>query len=171
MRVPIKLVQRNHSLVIPLGTRGPEKMPNLLSFRLWLVYKCPMSILKAIDLWSTTEPYSKFPCATIAWRLLPAHGSAKLHHFWDGSRYRGFVTWAFLTDEEFETRDYCGPEVFAREKGEHLVFIDLIAKGGTSDVLYICRQMQNYFKEVYPHVKSARSHRGSRHGWYPKKGG
>ena len=41
----------------------------------------------------------------------------------------GFVSWAFLTDAEYISNEYCGLEVFARDYGDCLVVIDMIAKG------------------------------------------
>ena len=130
-----------------------------------------MGLLNAIELWCSEEPYCGFRSATIGWRLLPAEAAGKILHFWDGDRYRGFITWAFLTASEYENLDYCGLEVFSRDSGDRLVFIDMIAKGGASDVLYICRYMRRHFKVVYPKVETVWSHRGSRYGWYPNKGG
>jgi hypothetical protein len=76
-----------------------------------------------------------------------------------------------MTDEEFETRDYWGPEIFSREIGDKLVFVDMIAPNGTSGVLSFCRDLRQMFKLEFPEVKKVWSHRGQRRGVYPNKGG
>jgi hemolysin-activating ACP:hemolysin acyltransferase len=129
-------------------------------------------LVDALELWTTTEPYRGFPCSTIAWRLIPAlhHKQYRLYRDVDGFP-RGFVSWAFMTEREFETREYFGPEIFARKTGELLVFVDMIAPHGQSDVLLICRELQREFRELYPNVKTAVAHRGPRTGVFPQKGG
>ena len=121
-----------------------------------------MGLLNAIELWCSEEPYCGFRSATIGWRLLPAEAAGKILHFWDGDRYRGFITWAFLTASEYENLDYCGLEVFSRDSGDRLVFIDMIAKGGASDVLFISRDVRDFFRREFPEISRIRSHRGSR---------
>jgi hemolysin-activating ACP:hemolysin acyltransferase len=130
----------------------------------------PDDFLNAVTLWSTVKPYSGFPSETIAWRLIPAfkHNSYKMWHNADGS-CRGFVTWAFMSSEEFDTREYSGAEIFARKSGDKLVFVDMIAPNGVSDVLYMSRDLRSFFRKQFPEVKIAWSHRGPRTGWYPKK--
>lgn len=76
-----------------------------------------------------------------------------------------------MTREEFETRKYHGPTVFARRSGEVLVFVDMIAPEGRSDVLYICREMRKLFKTRYPEAGVVLAHRGRRNGTFPNKGG
>lgn len=128
-------------------------------------------LLAALHLWTTVEPYSKFPCETIAWRLLPAFEHGKARVFWRDEKLVGFATWGFMTHEEYETRDYCGPEVFAREDGDVLLFVDLIAPGGKNDVLWVCRQLRRYFRERYEGHRDVFAHRGPRNGVFPNKGG
>ena len=129
-------------------------------------------LVDALELWTTTEPYGSFPGKTIAWRLMPAlqHGNYRLYRDESGVP-RGFVTWAFMTRREFETRDYWGPEIFARTEGEVLVFVDMIAPYGRNDVLLICRDLRKLFKEMYPGVETVAAHRGPRTGVFPNKGG
>lgn len=88
----------------------------------------------------------------------------------DGS-CRGFVIWAWMTAEEFETRLYSGEAIFSRDTGERLVFVDMIAPKGVSDVLYFSRDLRKLFKVQFPDVETVWSHRGPRTGWYPNKGG
>jgi hemolysin-activating ACP:hemolysin acyltransferase len=88
--------------------------------------------------------------------------SGKVRHYWDGDRYMGFVSWAFLTDAEYISNEYCGLEVFARDYGDCLVVIDMIAKGGLSDVLFISRDVRDFFNREFPEIVRIRSHRGSR---------
>lgn len=128
-------------------------------------------LLAALSLWTTVEPYSKFPCETIAWRLLPAFEHKKAAVFWRDDRLVGFATWAFMTKEEFETGDYCGPEVFARDIGEVLVLADMIVPGGKNDVLWVCRQLRRYFRERYKNHAKVLAHRGPRNGVFPNIGG
>jgi hemolysin-activating ACP:hemolysin acyltransferase len=74
----------------------------------------------------------------------------------------GFVSWAFLTEVEYGLNEYCGLEVFDRDYGECLVVIDMIAKGGVSDVLFISRDVRDFFRREFPEISRIRSHRGSR---------
>jgi len=125
----------------------------------------------ALGLWTTVAPYSTFPCETISWRLLPAlhHGQYRVYRR-DGIAF-GFASWGFMTHQEFLTRDYDGREVFAREDGDVLVVVDMIAPHGQNDVLCICRDLRRYFKAQYPNVESVLAHRFSRDGIFPNKGG
>lgn len=129
-------------------------------------------LVDALELWTTTDPYRGFKSATIAWRLIPALESGKYRLYRDAAGFpRGFVSWAFMTKEEFETMDYFGPEVFSRNEGERLVFVDMIAPHGRNDVLLICRDLRKTFKELYPGVETVVAHRGPRTGVFPNKGG
>ena len=103
--------------------------------------------IDCVDLWTTVLPYSTFPSSTIAWRLVPAieSGQYKIWHN-EGGSCAGFVTWAWMTDEEFETRDYWGVDIFQRETGDKLVFVDMIAPNGSSGVLSFCRDLRQMFK-------------------------
>jgi hypothetical protein len=76
-----------------------------------------------------------------------------------------------MTDREFETRKYTGSEVFARNYSDKLVFVDMIAINGVSDVLSMSRDVRNFCKRQFPDVETVWSHRGPRNGWYPNKGG
>ena len=124
----------------------------------------------ALHLWTTVEPYSGFPCATIAWRLIPAIDNDQIKLFYRDGECVGLVTWAFMTEEEFDTRDYSGVEIFARRDGEIMVVIDMIAPHGKNDVLWISKEMRKHFYTHYPDVKDVRAHRGKRDGSFPNKG-
>lgn len=125
----------------------------------------------AVALWGSTPPYADFPCSTVYNRLLPAAAYGKIRGYYgpDG-RMRAVVTWGFMTAEEFETRDYAGWEVFAREDGERLVFVDMIAPGGRNDVLMVSRDLRRLFVGLYPHHSRVYAHRGPRNGVFPNKG-
>ena len=113
----------------------------------------------ALRLWTTVHPYSGYRCQTIAWRLLPAHEHGRIRHYTEGSRYVGFITWAWFTREEFETGVYSGPEVFARDSGEVVVLVDMIAPGGRNDVLFIVKEARQYLSGLYPNEPSLLAHR------------
>lgn len=125
----------------------------------------------ALELWTTVAPYSQFPSQTIAWRLMPALESGQYRIYRRGDEPYGLVTWAFMTQEEFDTGNYSGEEVFARDDGELFVFLDMIAPGGQNDVLSICRDLRASFLTMYPHVEKAVAHRGPRNGVFPNIGG
>ena len=129
-------------------------------------------LVDALELWTTTAPYDSFPCTTIAWRLLPAleSGQYRVYRRDDGS-LRGFISWAYMTREEFETREYSGEAIFARKSGEVLVFVDMIAPQGANDVLFICRDIRRLFRERYPDVQHVLAHRGRKNGSFPNIGG
>jgi hemolysin-activating ACP:hemolysin acyltransferase len=126
----------------------------------------------ALQLWTQTAPYSSFPCETIDWRLVPAleHGRYRLYRDGSGLPF-GFISWAYMTRHEFETRDYNGLEIFARDGGDFLVFVDMIAPYGRNDVLFICRDMRRLFKKDYPRFDQVLAHRGRRNGMFPNIGG
>lgn len=129
-------------------------------------------LLGALQLWTETAPYSSFPCETIAWRLMPAleHGRYRLYRDAYGFP-RGFISWAYMTRHEFETRQYSGLEIFARDAGECLVFVDMIAPYGRNDVLLICRDMRRLGQEQYSRFDHVLAHRGHRNGVFPNIGG
>lgn len=126
------------------------------------------SLIKAIELWSTVEPYSNLASRTIGWRLLPAHRSNQIRHYWDGSRYAGFVTWCFLTDHEEQSREFSGVEVFARSSGDNLVVMDMIAPFGFGDVRFIAKDIRRQLSEIYPYVPAAKVWRGPRVGSFAR---
>lgn len=126
------------------------------------------SLIKAVELWSTVEPYSNLASRTIGWRLLTAHRANKIRHYWDGDRYAGFVTWCFLTDQEEATRDFSGFEVFARSSGDNLVVMDLIAPFGRDDVRFIAKDIRAQLSEIYPDVPAAKVWRGPRVGSFAR---
>jgi cytolysin-activating lysine-acyltransferase len=129
-------------------------------------------LVDALELWTTTDPYRTFPAQTIAWRLIPALESGQYRIYRDAyGRARGFISWAFMTRKEFETRDYSGEAIFARDSGEAIVFVDMIAPYGRNDVLLICRDMRRLFKERYPDVQHVLAHRGRKNGSFPNIGG
>jgi cytolysin-activating lysine-acyltransferase len=129
-------------------------------------------LVDALELWTTTAPYKTFPAQTIAWRLIPALESGQYRIYRDAyGRARGFISWAFMTREEFETRNYSGEAIFARDSGEAMVFVDMIAPYGRNDVLLICRDMRRLFKEAYPGHEHILAHRGRRNGAFPNIGG
>ena len=128
-------------------------------------------LFDAVDLWTTTPPYRHYPCETIHNRLMPAFYFGKLFGLYnDEGVLRGFASWAFMTRTEFLSRDYWGWEIFARDGGEMLVVVDMIAPGGKNDVLCLCRNLRALFKDRYPHVKTAYAHRGPRNGVFLRRG-
>jgi len=124
----------------------------------------------ALKLWCSVEPYREFPCSTIVWRLLPAIENDQFRVFYRGDDCVGLITWAFMTQDEFDSRDYSGPEIFGRRSGDMMVFVDMIAPNGTSDVLWICKEMRKQFYVQYPDVDKVFAHRGKRSGVFPNKG-
>ena len=124
----------------------------------------------AIGLWTTVSPYSGFPSETISWRLLPAIENDQIRLFYRDGDCVGLLTWAFMTEREFETRDYCGAEIFSRRSGDIMVFVDMIAPYGRRDVFWMSREMRKQFWIRYPFLKGARAHRGKRNGSFPNGG-
>ncbi len=124
----------------------------------------------ALGLWTTVAPYSGFPCETISWRLLPAIANERVRLFYRDGECVGLITWAFMTDDEFDSREYVGAEIFARDDGDKLVFVDMIAPQGKSDVLWMCKEMRKQFWSQYPNVTEVFAHRGNRNGVFPNKG-
>ena len=129
-----------------------------------------VSFEDAVRLWTTVAPYSGFKSETIAWRLLPAIENEQIRLFYRDGECVGLITWAFFTQEEFDSREYSGEEIFARKDGEVMVFVDMIAPRGRNDVLWMCKEMRKQFYTQYPDVKDVRAHRGKRNGSFPNKG-
>jgi hemolysin-activating ACP:hemolysin acyltransferase len=153
-----------------------EKSPPKISGCIF-VWGCGLStsmdlnFLMALQMWVTVAPYSGYRSETIAWRLFPAVKHGRIRHFWDGERYMGFVTWAWLTREEMRTHVYNGPEVFARESGEVLYIMDMIAPGGRSDVYYMAKTIRLHLSGLYPETQLGYSRRHSRRlGSYARRG-
>ena len=128
-----------------------------------------MSLSNALQLWVTVPPYCDHKSATIGWRLFPAERHGRIKHYYDGSRYMGFVTWAWFTKEEFETNSYWGVEVFARDSGEVLHIVDMIAPGGRSDVFHIARDIRDHLSVLYPDTGVGLSRRRGRTGSYGRR--
>lgn len=125
--------------------------------------------LDAVRLWATTEPYAKYPSERIGWQLVPAYEHGKLRVYYRDGMPVGFVTWAWLTRQEFETRDYSGRVVFARDAGEVLYIPNMIAPHGRSDVFCIARDLQRYLSELYPEGTCAVGRRRDRIGRYARR--
>lgn len=109
---------------------------------------------EALRLWTTVHPYAGYRCETIAWRLWPAIQNKRIRHYRRHGRYIGFITWAWFTKEEFETGVYSGSEVFARDRGDIVVLVDMIAPGGRNDVLSIVKEARQYLSGLYPNEPS-----------------
>lgn len=127
-----------------------------------------MSIFKALDLWIKVRPYANYPCRTISTRLLPAEKHGRIKHYYDGSRYMGFVTWAWFTEEEARTLEY-GSGVFSRESGDVLRIVDMIAPGGNRDVFYIGKDIRSHLSMLYPEAEVAYAQRRGRVGSFARR--
>ena len=124
----------------------------------------------ALNVWTTSDPYKKFPCETISWRLLPAIDNDQIRLFYREDKCVGLITWAFMTQKEFDSKEYSGPEIFSRNDGEIMVIVDMIAKMGKKDVLWISKEMRKQFWSQYPNVTEVFAHRGNRNGVFPNRG-
>ena len=120
-------------------------------------------LLDAVGLWTRNPVYRELPAKTIAWRLLPAIKNKKIKLFYENGKPYAFVTWAFFTQRERVTGEYCGEEVFARTDGPVLKILDMVAH---HSVLYIGRQLYKFLKNEYPHVNRVYAKRGNREAWY-----
>lgn len=128
--------------------------------------------MDALWLWTTVPPYASYPCSTVSNRLLPAFRFGRVRgQYGEDGRLLSFATWAFMTREEYATREYWGWEVFSRPGGEVLVVVDMIAPGGANDVLRMVRDLRRHFWALYPEHERVFAHRGPRNGVFPNKGG
>jgi|TARA_R110000796_G_scaffold70093_1_gene159615 hemolysin-activating ACP:hemolysin acyltransferase len=119
-----------------------------------------------VSLWKNIHPYSGYKIETIDWRLIPAIENKKIKVYYRGKKCVGFITWAWFTEEEFDTLDYNGAEVFKRNEGDMLYVVDLIIPYGRSDVTHIVRDMRRYLSELHPDKPMAFAHRsGFRKQW------
>jgi hemolysin-activating ACP:hemolysin acyltransferase len=116
-----------------------------------------VDFMHALRLWTTTAPYRDQPSRTIAWRLVPAFANGRLMMMGDD----GFVTWGWMTADEFETRKYSGREVFTRQTGERLVIVDAIIP---ADVPKLAWRLREFYRAKYPDVTRVWAHRGARNG-------
>tara|TARA_R110000822_G_scaffold36899_1_gene103616 strand:- start:53 stop:439 length:387 start_codon:yes stop_codon:yes gene_type:complete len=122
----------------------------------------------ALNLWTTVKPYSGFRSETIAWRLLPAIENKKIRFSYRDGKCVGFVTWAWLTDDEVKSGDYSGVEVFGRNSSDHLVIMDMIAPNGRKDVYFMAKDIRSYLSDLYPDCGVGISRRGDRFGRYAR---
>jgi hypothetical protein len=119
--------------------------------------------LFALRLWTTKPPYRDFPCKTIGWRLAPAFSKGRLLTLLSDGAPVGFVTWGWMTDEEFKTRKYSGEAAFSRDRSDRLVVVDGII---TQDVPKLLSELRSFFRSRYPGVNRVHVHRGPRDGHY-----
>ena len=116
--------------------------------------------LSALKIWAETAPYSKFPSQTISWRLIPAFLNRRLLILADPTPV-GFFTWGWMTNKEFDSREYLGQEVFSRTESDRLVVVDAII---TRSVRKMVRHIREYFAAHFPTVTQVYAHRGPRVG-------
>ena len=106
-------------------------------------------ILAHVTLLLSQSPfYRDQTLKNIQYRFVPAIRHGKIRYYMIGKRMFGFVTWAYLTEQEARHMNFDGQLVYQREDGEQLWIMDLVA---TQDVLYICRNMCKYLKETTKH--------------------
>jgi len=119
-----------------------------------------------VKLWSTIAPYSGYKSQTISWRLIPAIENNRIRTYYekDSNKCIGFVTWAWLTNEEFKTQVYDGPEVFKRDSGDQVHVVDFIAPYG--NVMRIFRDIKRHLSDMYPDYNYCTARRGSREKHY-----
>ena len=114
----------------------------------------------ALMFWTGVEPYSSFPPQTIAWRLVPAFLNRRLLILADPTPV-GFFTWGWMTNKEFDSREYLGQEVFSRTESDRLVVVDAVI---THSVRAMTRYIRDYFAIHFPAVTQVYAHRGPRNG-------
>jgi len=113
----------------------------------------------ALDLWTTVEPYRSYKSETIGWRLVPAIDNKRIRVYYRKEKCIGFVTWAWFTEQEFDTLEFDGVEVFKRNEGDLLYVVDLIIPYGSADVFHIVRDMRKYLSKKHPDKPMAFAHR------------
>ena len=84
----------------------------------------------------------------LGYRFIPAIQHGKVRYYMQGDSLIGFCTWLYLTDLESRTLDYSGVEAFARDSGDQLWVMDMVA---LDSVVYIGRDMRRYLGEVTDH--------------------
>ena len=126
--------------------------------------------VEALRLWTTVAPYSGYQSKTIANRLLPAIRHNRIRHYRRSGKYIGFITWAWFTKEEFESDTYYGPEVFARDHGDFVVLVDMIAPGGRNDVLSIVKEARRFLSEKHPGESCLLARREGRVAKFTRRG-
>jgi len=111
---------------------------------------------ECVNLWSSTDPYSKLHCETIQWRLIPAFENKKIMMFRKGINIIGFFTWGWMTENEFDEFDFDGEQVFSRETSDKCVIIDVIVK---EDLVKCIKHMKVFGKQYHPHIDMIYFHR------------
>ncbi len=84
----------------------------------------------------------------LGYRFIPAIQHGKVRYYMQGSSLIGFCTWLYLTDLESRTLEYSGEEAFARNSGDKLWVMDMVALDSVS---YIAKDMRRYLGEVTDH--------------------
>ena len=111
-----------------------------------------------VDLWTTTSPYRDYESKTIRERLRPAFDNKQIMLFKKGINSIGFISWAYMSDYEFETKTY-NDETFRREEGDKFVITDAILLGGSKNVRTCVRHFVEFGKKYYPDVNKAHFYR------------
>jgi len=124
------------------------------------------TVRDTVTLWTTHEPFSGYKSRTIAWRLLPAIDNGRIRVYYRGDLCIGFVTWAWFFEKEFDTMEFSGAEVFARDDGDMIYLMDAIIPYGRSDVRHVTRDMRQHLSELYPDKPAAFAHmKGRKRRW------
>lgn len=111
--------------------------------------------LYALGLWTSVAPYRDFPAKSVGFRLTPAFLRGKLLILSRDGRRVGFCTWGWMTTQEYDSRKYYGPAVFARVRSDRLVVPDII----TTDTHRVARELGRFFRSMFPDVSRVYSWR------------
>lgn len=123
-----------------------------------------------VGLWSSADLYKDFESETIHLRLIPAFEQKQILAFQSGINNIGFITWCWMSDNEYEGMNYTSPDLFSRSKGDKFVLADCIIVGGSKIVKICTSHMKNFFWNYYPEVPKGYFHRPHHNGNVYNKG-
>ena len=131
-------------------------------------------VAQVTHLFCADEYYRRRPLFTFANSVLPAIRHGKYIADLEEGRVIGFMSYCFLTDEEYRTGAWDGEEVFAREDGDVLYFSQFCFVGPRPKMIEFVRNIQREMSRMFPKLSKARSHRVRLDGsmrpekWYRK---
>jgi len=76
------------------------------------------------------------------------HGKCLTH--WSEDKLIGYCTYGFFTQEELDSRNWDGDEVYRRSEGGVLYFPKFQCRAGRREVVRFIRSIQLFLSEQYP---------------------
>lgn len=131
-------------------------------------------VAQVTHLFCSDAYYRRRPLFVFANSVLPAIRHGKYIADLEDGRIIGFMSYCFLTNEEYEANKWDGEEVFARDSGDILYFSQFCFVGPKRKMVEFVRNIRKEMSRMFPELKTAKSHRVRLDGsmrperWYRK---